>query len=158
LEQRDASQKDQQERSQVGPASGFAGLSQRCGKKPVIAAVNGLGGGFEICLNWFVFPRESFVYSRSASNSSAHSDMVVTAPMAEFALPKVLRGQFAGAGGLARIVRNCGMQIGSELALTGRRLTAQEAHRLNLINRIPVSDETVLGEAFDSRRRLPTTL
>ena len=36
------------------PPSGFAGLSRRVGKKPVIAAVNGfaVGGGFEICLNW----------------------------------------------------------------------------------------------------------
>jgi len=37
------------------PPSGFAGISRRVGKKPVIAAVNGfaLGGGFEICLNWY---------------------------------------------------------------------------------------------------------
>jgi enoyl-CoA hydratase/carnithine racemase len=36
------------------PPSGFMGLSQRRGRKPVLAAVNGfaLGGGFEICLNW----------------------------------------------------------------------------------------------------------
>lgn len=36
------------------PSTGFMGLSQRRGKKPVLAAVNGfaLGGGFEICLNW----------------------------------------------------------------------------------------------------------
>jgi enoyl-CoA hydratase/carnithine racemase len=38
------------------PPSGFAGISRRVGKKPIIAAVNGfaLGGGFEICLNWSV--------------------------------------------------------------------------------------------------------
>ena len=36
------------------PPSGFAGLSRRVGKKPVMAVVNGfaVGGGFEICLNW----------------------------------------------------------------------------------------------------------
>jgi len=38
------------------PPSGFAGISRRIGKKPIIAAVNGfaLGGGFEIVLNWDV--------------------------------------------------------------------------------------------------------
>jgi enoyl-CoA hydratase/carnithine racemase len=37
------------------PLSGFAGISRRTGKKPIIAAVNGfaLGGGFEIVLNWY---------------------------------------------------------------------------------------------------------
>ena len=38
----------------VHPSTGFAGISRRLGKKPIIAAVNGfaLGGGFEIVLNW----------------------------------------------------------------------------------------------------------
>jgi enoyl-CoA hydratase/carnithine racemase len=36
------------------PPSGFAGISRREGKKPILAAVNGfaLGGGMEIVLNW----------------------------------------------------------------------------------------------------------
>ncbi len=38
----------------VNPLSASAGLARRKGKKPVLAAVNGIaiGGGFEIVLNW----------------------------------------------------------------------------------------------------------
>ena len=38
------------------PLSGFAGVSRRKGKKPFLAAVNGLalGGGFEVVLNSWV--------------------------------------------------------------------------------------------------------
>ncbi|PYH49333.1 ClpP/crotonase [Aspergillus saccharolyticus JOP 1030-1] len=112
------------------PEDGFMGLSLRRGKKPVIAAVNGiaLGGGFEACLN---------------------CDLVVSSPEAEFSLPEVHVGAFAAGGGLAHIVRACGLQIGSELALTGRRISAREAKSLRLVNVIAKSPKTVVAEAVE---------
>ena len=111
------------------PLSGFGGLSRRGGKKPVIAAVNGfaLGGGFEIVLG---------------------CDLVVAAPNATFGLPEALRGIFAGAGGPPRLVRNVGIPVASEMALTGQPITAQRAKELNLVNRISPSQETVVDEAL----------
>ncbi|KIX98815.1 uncharacterized protein Z520_05276 [Fonsecaea multimorphosa CBS 102226] len=126
--------KDRAERSKdapwlnIPPPSGFAGLSRRLGKKPVIAAVNGyaLGGGFEIVLN---------------------CDLAVASPGATFGLPETLRGIYAGAGGLPRLIRECGLKISSEIAMTGRRITAQEAVRWNLINKISQTSESLVDEA-----------
>lgn len=58
---------------------GFGGLSRRIGKKPIIAAVNGLclGGGMEMAVN---------------------CDLVVASERAEFGLPEVKRGVFAKQG------------------------------------------------------------
>ncbi|KAH6722938.1 enoyl-CoA hydratase-like protein [Leptodontidium sp. 2 PMI_412] len=117
------------------PPSGFAGISRRAGKKPIIAAVNGfaLGGGFEICLN---------------------SDIVIASPTASFGLPEVTVGLYAAAGGLPRIARTAGLQIASEIALTGRRLTPQEALSYNLINSISSSPETVISDAVKVAERI----
>ncbi|EXJ91631.1 hypothetical protein A1O3_00181 [Capronia epimyces CBS 606.96] len=102
------------------PPSGFGGISRRVGKKPVIAAVNGfaLGGGFEIVLN---------------------CDMVVASPTATFGLPETLRGIYAGAGGLPRLVRNVGLPLASEISMSGRTLSAAEALQFHLINRVSSS-------------------
>ncbi|OBT43469.1 hypothetical protein VE00_06154 [Pseudogymnoascus sp. WSF 3629] len=112
------------------PPGGFAGLSRRIGKKPVIAAVNGfaLGGGFEITLN---------------------CDLVVASPTASFGLPEASVGLYAAAGGLPRVVRNCGLQIASEIAMTGRRLTAEEALKFSLINRVAKSPSTLMAESLE---------
>ncbi|RJE21813.1 carnitinyl-CoA dehydratase [Aspergillus sclerotialis] len=112
------------------PSSGFAGLSRRQGKKPVIVAVNGfaLGGGFEICLN---------------------SDLVIAAPEARFGLTEVNVGLYAGAGGLSRVARSAGLQVASEIALTGRHITPEEAKQWGLINRIAKSRDSVVPEAIE---------
>jgi len=110
------------------PPGGFGGISRRTGKKPIIAAVNGFafGGGFEIVLN---------------------CDMVVASPTASFALPEALRGIWAGAGGPARLVRNVGLPVASEIALTGKPISANRALALNLINRISSSQDTLVTDA-----------
>lgn len=74
--------------------------------------------------------------------------MVVAAPGAMFGLPEALRGIWAGAGGPARLVRIVGLPVASEMALTGRPITAQRAKELNIINRISSSQDTVVEEAL----------
>ncbi|EEH05219.1 conserved hypothetical protein [Histoplasma capsulatum G186AR] len=119
----------------VHPPSGFAGLSQRKGKKPVIAAVNGFafGGGFEICLN---------------------CDLVIASPKAQFALPEAKRGIYAAAGGLPRITHIAGLQVASEIALTGRAISAEEARAWHLVNRISKTHESLMGEALALAREI----
>lgn len=89
-------------------ASGFAGLSRRTGRKPVIAAVNGIcfGGGCEAIIN---------------------CDMVLASRNAQFSLPEVKIGVVAQAGALPRLIRTVGRQRAMEMALTGRAITAEEA-------------------------------
>ena len=46
------------------------------------------------------------------------------------------------------------MQIASEIALTGRRLTAEEALRYNLINKISKSPESVIDESVEMANKI----
>lgn len=110
-------------------AAGFAGLSNRAGKKPVLAAVNGLclGGGMEVVLN---------------------CDVVLAAEGAVFGLPEVKRGVVALAGALPRLVRTVGRQRAAEMALLGRRYGAREMERWGVVNRVVPEGEEVLGEAL----------
>ncbi|MGF6832484.1 acetyl-CoA C-acetyltransferase [Paenarthrobacter sp. TE4293] len=99
------------------PESGFAGLTSRRGMtKPVIAAVNGfaMGGGFETAL-------------------ACH--LVVADATAQFALSEVKVGLVAGAGGVVRLPRAIPEKVAYELVLTGRRIGAQEAKDLGIVNR-----------------------
>lgn len=105
-----------------GPG-GFAGLTEFFDiGKPVIAAVNGLalGGGFELVLA---------------------ADLVVAAEHAEFALTEVTLGLVPDAGGLLRLPARLPRPIAVECLLTGRRISAAEAARWGLVNRVvPAGD------------------
>jgi crotonobetainyl-CoA hydratase len=104
-----------------GPG-GFAGLTEFFSLgKPVIAAVNGLafGGGFELALA---------------------ADLIVAADHVEFALPEVKLGMIPDSGGVLRLPRRLPRAIATELLLTGRRMSAQEAQRWGLVNQVVSAD------------------
>jgi acetyl-CoA C-acetyltransferase len=109
------------------PKSGFAALTTRGGRtKPIIAAVNGfaLGGGLEICMC---------------------CELVVADAKAKFGLTEVQVGLVAGAGGLIRLPRRVPQNLAYEMILTGRRLSAEEALAVGLINRIAPDGEALAG-------------
>ncbi|KAF2164356.1 hypothetical protein M409DRAFT_25235 [Zasmidium cellare ATCC 36951] len=114
--------------SKVMSNAGFGALSRRSGRKPVIAAVNGIcfGGGCEMIIN---------------------CDLVVAAKRATFALPEVKVGVVAAAGALPRIIRTVGRPRAMEMALTGRPVLADEAMDWGLINKV-VGDED--GEVVEA--------
>jgi crotonobetainyl-CoA hydratase len=105
-----------------GPG-GFAGLTEFFSLgKPVIAAVNGLafGGGFELALA---------------------ADLIIAADHVEFALPEVKLGMIPDSGGVLRLPRRLPRAIATEMLLTGRRMSAQEAQRWGLVNQVVPADD-----------------
>ena len=80
--------------------------------------------------------------------------MVVAAPEATFGLPEALRGIYAGAGGLPRLIRNVGLPVASEIAMTGRVLTAQEALQYQLINKISKSRASIVEETIEFAKKI----
>ncbi|KQZ29713.1 3-hydroxyacyl-CoA dehydrogenase [Mesorhizobium sp. Root552] len=89
--------------------------------KPVVAAVHGtaLGGGFELALG---------AHARIASAD------------AQFGLPEVKLGIIPGAGGTQRLPRLIGVPAAMEIAASGRRLSAAEAVKLAVVERIATGD------------------
>ena len=105
---------------------GFGGLSNRAGKKPVIAAVNGLcfGGGMEMVINCDI--------------------VVADGAKARFGLPEVGKGVVALAGALPRLVRTVGKQRAAEMALLGRiNYTAQQMKEWGLVNFVTAEGEAL---------------
>ncbi len=102
--------------------------------KPVIAAINGfcLGGGLELAM-------------------SCH--MRICSDRARLGQPEINLGIIPGWGGTQRLPRIVGKAKAIELILTGDMLTAQEAYRLNLVNKV-VPAGAVLKEARDLARKI----
>ncbi|RNB89505.1 enoyl-CoA hydratase [Brevibacillus fluminis] len=95
--------------------------------KVVVAAINGfaLGGGLELA--------ESCALRISATH-------------ARLGHPEVRIGAVAGFGGTTRLPRLIGKGRATELLLTGNAISAEEAHRIGLVNRV-VEHDQVLAEA-----------
>jgi|HubBroStandDraft_6_1064221.scaffolds.fasta_scaffold170423_2 enoyl-CoA hydratase len=89
---------------------------------PVIAAVNGFAvtGGFELALA---------------------CDMMLAAETAQFADTHARVGVMPGGGMTARLPQAVGIRKARELSLTGNYLTAQEAEKLGLVNRVVPQDK-----------------
>jgi enoyl-CoA hydratase len=85
--------------------------------KPSIAAINGfaLGGGCELALCCSI---------RLASKN------------AKMGQPEVKLGILPGYGGTPRLTRLCGKGVAHELLLTGEIISAEEAHRIGLVNHV----------------------
>jgi 3-hydroxypropionyl-coenzyme A dehydratase len=95
-------------------------------EKPVIAAVNGyaLGGGCELALS---------------------CDIRFASPNAQLGQPEVTLGICPGWGGTQRLLRIVGPARAKDLIFSGRRIMAEEAFSMGLINKIFPS-ESLLSE------------
>jgi enoyl-CoA hydratase/carnithine racemase len=82
--------------------------------------------------------------------------VVVAAPQAQFGLPEAKVGLYAYGGGLPRLLRTAGLHIASEIALSGRSISAQEALNHNLLNRISESSSSLIDEAISIARQIAT--
>jgi enoyl-CoA hydratase len=108
------------------PGRGFAGLTEKPPRKPLIAAVEGyaLAGGFETVLA---------------------CDLVIASSTAVFGLPEVRRGLVARAGGLMRLPQRIPPARAMELLLTGRTFDVRQAEAWGLVNEVTPAGEALAG-------------
>lgn len=103
-------------------------------EKVTIAAVNGyaLGGGCELALS---------------------CDLRIASEEAMFGQPEVALGIMPGFSGTQRLPRAVGPAKAKEMILTGDPITAQEAYRIGLVNKV-VAPEDLIPEAEKMAQRV----
>ncbi|WP_104182155.1 crotonase/enoyl-CoA hydratase family protein [Arthrobacter sp. B0490] len=103
---------------------GFAGITRRPPRKPVIAAVEGFAfaGGFELALA---------------------CDLIVASSAATFALPEARRGLIAAGGGLLRLPDRIPYHVAMEIALLGEPVSSPRLAELGLVNRLSEPGEAL---------------
>jgi enoyl-CoA hydratase len=99
-------------------------------RKPVFAAVNGVavGGGCEMAMS---------------------TDFLIAAEHARLGQPEVTRGIMPGAGGTQLLPRFLPRGLAFQLLMTGELISAAEAHRWGLVNRVCLA-----GELMDAAMEL----
>jgi len=115
------SQQDLLERAE-GLQHGFTDLARL--RKPLIAAITGyaLGGGCELALC---------------------ADVRYAADNAILGQPEVRLGIMPGSGGTQRLPRLVGLSRAKDLLLTGRHISAEEAHRIGLVDLVVPASEVL---------------
>jgi enoyl-CoA hydratase/carnithine racemase len=115
LKERNAMSEDDLRAQRVVFRAAFGGVLHL--PQPVVAAVHGfaLGGGCELALS---------------------CDIVVGDETAVLGLPEVTIGLVPGGGGTQLTMRRLGTGRAADVVLTGRRIAAEEAHALGLLDRL----------------------
>ena len=103
-------------------------------RKPIFAAVNGVavGGGCEMAMS---------------------TDFIVAAEHSRFGQPEVTRGIMPGAGGTQLLPRFLPRGLAFQLLMTGELISAAEAHRWGLVNRVCPASE-LMAEAMALAERI----
>jgi enoyl-CoA hydratase/carnithine racemase len=95
--------------------------------KPTVAAVNGAAAGL-------------------GADTALACDFIIASPSASFSWSYVLRGLIADGGGMYFLPRRVGLAKAKELIFTGRKVDADEALALGIIDRRS-STETLIADA-----------